>query len=75
MALWYTDQSSVEDKFLIIITSGTTPKPWPTVVWLPVPVYLTILKPAVVFAETVEDVAPSEFAEPAELPAFQFQAT
>ena len=38
------------------------------------PVHLTILNPAVVFAETVEAVAPFELAEP-DPPAFQFHDT
>ena len=57
-----------------IINFGAAPNPWPTVVTDPLPVYLTILIPAVWFTETVDAKVPSELAEPAP-PAFQFQPT
>ena len=61
--------------FLTIIRLGTAPRPCPIVAALPVPVKVTIEKPAVVFADTVEVTLPSALDEPEELPALQFQAT
>jgi len=50
---------------LIIITLGATPNPCPTVAPAePVPVYFTILNPAVVLTDTVDDIEPLEFDEP-----------
>ena len=45
--------------FLIWTILGATPNPWPIVApETPLPVYLTILNPAVVFADTVEFILP-----------------
>ena len=51
--------------------SGAWLSPWPTVAFEPVPVHLTILKPAVVFALTELVIEPSELAA-AVRPPFQF---
>jgi len=66
----------VEPSLLFFTTyiSGAEDKPWPTVVSDPVPVQVTILKPAVGFAETVDAVLPFEL-DVVPFAANQFHAT
>ena len=75
MLLWYTHQLSPAEVCFTKITAGTAPNPCPTVAPdVSFPVHLTIENPAVVFADTVDVIEPSELDEP-DPPAFQFQAT
>jgi len=69
---WYTIQLVATERDLIMNIPGATPKPCPTVALAPVPVYVTTLNPAVVFALTDEVIVPAVLLT-AVPPAFQFQ--
>jgi hypothetical protein len=67
-------QPTAEVLLLAMIIAGVVPSPCPTEDVVPVPVYETILNPAVGFALTVEVIVPSVLVA-LDPPAFQFHAT